>query len=227
MIAQRLKKIQFHIKECCARAGRLEKDIVLIGVTKYSSVIDIQQALDSGLKDIAENRVQSALEKFSQLLKKQEIRQHLIGHLQTNKVKDAVKLFDVIHSVDSIKLIKEINKRANAINKVQHVLIQLDIAKEQQKFGLPLDQINDMIDVCRDLSNVSVKGLMTMAPFTQDRRMIRDVFACCRCCFNEMKQKNLPWIDMKELSMGMSDDMDIAIEEGSTMLRIGSAIFKD
>lgn len=226
MIAQQLKQVQQQIQDICRLLNRSESDITLIGVTKYSSVADIQKALDAGLQDIAENRVQLALEKFPQLIHTNLVRQHLIGHLQTNKAKEAVAVFDLIHSVDSLKLIKEINKRAQAIQKTQEVLIQLDIAKEEQKFGLPLEQMDDMIHLCRDLPYVRVKGFMTMAPFTQDQTVIRDVFKTCHQCFESIRVQSLPWVDMKELSMGMSSDMEIAIEQGSTMLRIGSSIFQ-
>ncbi len=227
MIKDRLNKVQEDIKAVCRRAGRPLDDVLLVGVTKYSDVAAINEAIESGLKDIAENRVQSASEKFSSLSATLSVRKHLIGHLQTNKAKDAVMLFDLIQSVDSQKLADEINKRAGGVGKVQDILIQVDIAKEEQKFGLPEEDLEGMAAHCKTLGNIRVMGLMTMAPLSEDVGRVRAVFRRCKEIFDGLKAQETLSFQMKYLSMGMSGDMGIAIEEGATMVRVGSAIFKE
>jgi PLP dependent protein len=222
-----LNKVREDIKAVCQRAGRSWGDVLLVGVTKYSDVAAINEAIESGLGDIAENRVQSASEKFASLSAVPSVRKHLIGHLQTNKAKEAVALFDLIQSVDSQKLVDEINKRALAIGKVQDILIQIDIAKEEQKFGLPEGDLEGMVAHCKTLGNIRVLGLMTMAPLTDDTVRVRAVFRRCKEIFDGLKGHETPSFQMKYLSMGMSGDMGIAIEEGATMVRVGSAIFKE
>lgn len=227
MITDRLNAVRRNIKEVCLKVGRSFDDVLLVGVTKYSDVAAINEAVGGGLLDIAENRVQSATEKFPQIMSNSSLRKHLIGHLQTNKVKDAVLLFDLIQSVDSPRLADEINKRAGGIDKIQDILIQVDIAKEDQKFGLPEEALSGMIRHCKELSNIRVLGLMTMAPLTEDAARIRLVFRRCKELFDGLKQEGTASFQMKYLSMGMSGDMGLAIEEGSTMVRVGSAIFKE
>ncbi len=227
MIKDRLNKVREDINTVCRRAGRPLNDVLLVGVTKYSDVSAINEAIESGLEDIAENRVQSASEKFPSLSAAPSVRKHLIGHLQTNKAKEAVVLFDLIQSVDSQKLVDEINKRAGGIGKVQDILIQVDIAKEEQKFGLPEEELDGVAAHCKTLGNIRVLGLMTMAPLTDDVGRVRAVFRRCKEIFDGQKRNETPSFQMKYLSMGMSGDMGIAIEEGATMVRVGSAIFKE
>lgn len=224
MIKSNLDALRGKIAEICGVCGRNSAEITLVGVTKYSQVEDVQEALRAGLTDIAENRVQAAREKFIHL-NAAGVRKHLIGHLQSNKARDAVALFDLIHSVDSVELLREINKRAAQQGKVQDILLQVDIAKEEQKFGLPEQEVTDFADEASKLAHVRLMGLMTMAPLTEDRELIRSVFRRCR----EISRRAFPAggnIQMKYLSMGMSHDYDIALEEGANMLRIGSLIFK-
>ncbi|MBF0594781.1 MAG: YggS family pyridoxal phosphate-dependent enzyme [Candidatus Omnitrophica bacterium] len=225
-IVKNLKDCRLKVEAACRRCGRDPGQVILVGVTKYSDAAAVNEAVAAGLKDIAENRIQAANEKFPQV-NIAGITKHLIGHLQTNKAKEAVQLFDLIQSVDSIKLLDEIDKRAALAGKVQDILVQVDIAKEEQKFGLPLEEVGAFLARVSSLNNVKLKGVMTMAPLTEDKEVIRSVFRRCHELFETIGQD---WscsdrVRMNHLSMGMSSDYDIAIEEGATMIRLGHAIF--
>jgi pyridoxal phosphate enzyme (YggS family) len=229
MIKQDLDKVLARVRTVCARVGRDPGSVTVVGVTKYSDAAAINEAVAAGLLHIAENRVQSAKEKFPLLAPgDRPVVRHLIGHLQTNKAKDAVELFDLIQSVDSIKLLSEIDKRAAALGKVQDILVQLDIAREEQKFGLPPEDLGAFLVHIQGLKHVRVRGLMGMAPFTADQKVVRAVFCRLREHFDRIRKEHAlsTKIVMEHLSMGMSGDYEIAIEEGATMVRIGSAIFK-
>ncbi len=224
MIKQSLDAILTEIVTACARVGRDPRSVTLIGVTKYSTADEVNAAIAAGLTAMAENRVQVAEEKFPLLISSGRcVTRHLIGHLQTNKVKDAVRLFDMIQSVDSLKLAAEIEKRAAAAGKVQAILVQVDIAREEQKFGVAeedLDALMAYLDGCR---HICTQGLMAMAPLTGDAAVVRCVFRRLKSLFDRLKSGRPA---MQHLSMGMSSDYAIAIEEGATMVRIGSALFK-
>jgi len=229
MIKQNLDTVLLRIHSLCSRVGRDPGSVTVVGVTKYSDPAAINEAVAAGLLNIAENRVQSAKEKFPLLaVGERPVVRHLIGHLQTNKAKDAVELFDLIQSVDSIKLVAEIDKRAAALGKVQDILLQLDIAREEQKFGLPEEELEGFLTHVKRGAHVRLRGLMAMAPLTTDQTLIRAVFRRLREHFERIKQGHAGsrCITMEHLSMGMSGDYEIAIEEGATMVRIGSAIFK-
>jgi pyridoxal phosphate enzyme (YggS family) len=229
MIKQNLETVFAGMRAVCLRAGRDPGAVTLIGVTKYSDAAAVNEAMAAGLSHIAENRVQSAKEKFPLLrMPGHPVLKHLIGHLQSNKAKDAVELFDLIQSVDSLKLALEIDKRAAAVGKVQDILIQLDIAREEQKFGLPEEELDGLLMQLEGCSHIRVRGLMAMAPLTTDKDTIRSVFRRLREQFDRIKKAHAGSgrIIMEHLSMGMSGDYEIAIEEGATMVRIGSAIFK-
>lgn len=224
MVSDNLKQVLLNIHEVCGRRGRDPGEITLVGVTKFAEVPAINAAIVAGLLHIAENRVQLAEAKFPKIdYAGKPVVRHLIGHLQSNKARDAVRLFDLIQSVDSIKLADEINKRAAAIGKIQDILIQVDIAKEEQKFGLPEAELAGAVAYLDTLPNVRLLGLMTMAPLTQDKDVVRGVFRRAKEFFDQLKAHGAP---LTILSMGMSSDYEIALEEGATMVRIGSAIFK-
>ena len=229
MIADQLKRIQEHIVSICSRVGRDPSGITLVGVTKFADVPAVNDALQAGLLDIAENKVQLAKEKFSKIdFGGRPVKRHMIGHLQTNKVKDALTLFDLIQSVDSVRLADEIEKRAAMMGKETDILLQLDIAQEDQKFGFPLVELDAVMGHLASLKHVRTLGLMAMAPLTEDMAAIRAVFRQGKGIFERLGAE---WpghdrIQMKHLSMGMSHDYGIAIEEGANMVRIGSAIFK-
>jgi len=198
----------------------------LVVVTKTQPLDKIMEAYDAGHRIFGENRVQELIQKYEALPK--DIEWHLIGHLQTNKVKYIAPFVSLIHSVDSDKLLLEINKQAAKINRVINCLLQVHIAKEESKFGLSFDELDELIQSYdwNTSANVAVKGLMGMATFTEDENKIRNEFKSLTSTFKRVSLKTLPdTVQMTELSMGMSSDYKIAVEEGSTLVRVGSAIF--
>lgn len=228
VMKERIAKIREQIAQICKKCGRDPAQITLIGVTKYTDNAKVQAALDAGLTDIAENRVQDAQDKFAQLrIPPGQVTKHLIGHLQTNKAKDAVKIFDMIQSVDSEKLAAELQKQAAKIPKSLDILIQVNCSLEAQKSGMPLTGALEAIGRVAQFPNLNVKGLMTMAELTDDKEKVRQAFRRLRS-LRDQAQGLLAAQGrgaMTHLSMGMSGDYDIAIEEGSTMVRIGRALF--
>jgi pyridoxal phosphate enzyme (YggS family) len=230
MVTDNLQAVLSNIRNVAMRVGRDPQDIILIGVTKFASVEAVNEALRAGLSHIAENKVQLAQEKFSKIdVAGRQVTRHMIGHLQTNKVKDAVQLFDMIQSVDGRKLADEINKRALAAGKVMDVLAQVDIAQEEQKFGVPEEELDALIAHLSELANVRTLGLMVMAPLIEDTAVIRAVFRRGKEIFERLKAAKgvSSRVEMRYLSMGMTHDYEIAIEEGANMVRIGTAIFKE
>lgn len=196
-------------------------DRTLICVTKTIEPEKINEAIRAGATIIGENRVQEYEDKREKIL---PCEAHLIGHLQTNKVKKAVEFFDVIQSVDSMKVINNIDSRAGDIDKLQRVFLQVNIGNEPQKHGFRLDRIKEVIKESRSLQNIRVEGMMCIPPFVPPEQA-RPYFQKMKALFDEMKQENRGNIDIQELSMGMSNDYMVAIEEGATMVRVGSAIF--
>jgi pyridoxal phosphate enzyme (YggS family) len=198
----------------------------LVAVSKTKPAEDILQAYQAGLKDFGENKVQEMTEKFEQLPK--DIHWHMIGHLQRNKVKYIAPFVYLIHSVDSMRLLKEINKQGHKVGRVIDCLLQIHIAREESKFGLDEGELKELLESQEfaGMSHVQVKGLMGMATNTDNIETIRDEFRSLKVLFEKIKSDySLPNLQMQELSMGMSSDYLIAIEEGSTMVRVGSAIF--
>ncbi len=222
-IKENLKYIHEVITQRAAAARRDPAGITLVAVTKTVSPELINEALAAGVTDIGENRVQEAVKKGPAL--NRNIHWHLIGHLQTNKVKPAIKLFELIHSVDSLKLLEAIDEEAGKAGKIQNILIEVNISGEDTKYGCQPDQVLELIKIASVKQNVQVSGLMTIAPFTADRDQIRGVFRGLRELKEKVVAAQLPQVEMKHLSMGMSNDFEIAIEEGATILRIGTAIF--
>ncbi|HAM52068.1 MAG TPA: YggS family pyridoxal phosphate-dependent enzyme [Nitrospiraceae bacterium] len=205
------------------RAGRNPEDIVLIAVTKTVGPEHIREAIDLGLRMFGENRVQEAKEKIAFFKNIPErIQWHMIGHLQRNKVKYAISMFDLIHSVDSIELARDINSHAERIRKVQDVLVEVKLSSEKSKHGVPKDQLAGLLRAVSSMKNVTLKGLMTIPPLLEDCKDTRPFFRELR----ELRDASAALgFHLPELSMGMSDDFEIAIEEGATMLRIGTALF--
>ena len=222
MIADNIKLVRKKIDDKCAEIGRNPNEIKLIAVSKNFSTDDINQAFDAGLREFGENKAQELNSKFDVLGNK--VIWHFIGHLQSNKVKFAVRSAEYIHSVDSLSLAKEINKKSEQINKVQKILLQVKTSEEETKSGVESEEeLFSLVDSCKELSNVELKGLMTIAPFTDNEEEIRKSFGYL-CKLKDVLNKK-GFKNIKELSMGMTSDFEIAIEEGATMLRIGSAIF--
>ena len=195
-------------------------DVALVAATKSRSIQEIKQAIKSGIKIIGENYIQEAKEKYFKL--KGQVSFHLIGHLQTNKVKDAVEIFDMIQTVDSVKIAKEIGKRTK---KIMPVLIEVNIGLEKNKSGIFPEKVIDLAKEISNLKNIKVKGLMAMCPVLINPEDYRQYFRKMRQLFSEIKNKDIPNVSMEILSMGMSDNYDIAIEEGSNMVRIGRVLF--
>ena len=222
-IAENLNNIKNLIKEAAEKSHRDPSEVQLVTVTKTVPVSRIQQAIDAGVTIIGENRVQEAKMKFEEL--NRDVEWHLIGHLQTNKVKIAVELFDLIHSVDREEVAQEIQRRAMALNKKQKVLIQVNTSGEASKSGCSPEEAEHLIRVISMMENIHIQGLMTIGPLTEDQESVRNSFHLLKTIFLQMKELNLKNVEMKHLSMGMSSDFQLAIEEGSTLVRIGSAIF--
>jgi pyridoxal phosphate enzyme (YggS family) len=199
-------------------------EVKLIAVTKTKPVELIAEAYELGLRDFGENKVQEALQKTASL-NHTDINWHLIGHLQTNKAKQAVSFASLIHSVDSLRLAEEIQKHAANSGKVQNILVQVNTSNEDSKSGCEPNDAIELIKKVTDLPNVRINGLMTIGKLTDNKDEIRDCFKLLKSLFEEAKQLNHQHIDIKHLSMGMSDDFELAIEEGSNMVRVGSAIF--
>jgi pyridoxal phosphate enzyme (YggS family) len=226
-IRENLNKIEERIINACMRSGRLRQEIQILAVSKYQSFERIQQARDSGLRLFGENRVQEAREKFGQgtLKKLEEIELHLIGTLQRNKVKMALELFDCFQSVDRDELVQELGKRANPLTPIP-ILFELHTG-EDSKAGYPsLDALLKGVEAALHFPSLKIQGLMTMAPFTEEKSRIRESFRTLVKAQQTILQC-FPEVDCSVLSMGMSNDFEIAIEEGSTLLRIGTALFKD
>ena len=198
-----------------------DQKVTLIAVTKNHGVDMMREAIDLGVDEIGENRIQEASEKFSTLDRK--VKWHLIGHLQTNKVKPAVKMFDLIHSVDSEHLAESLNRAAKAIDKVQDILIQINLANEVSKTGVNINEYDQLIEKVNALENLRLRGLMLIAPNYEDVEECRPLFRSMYEIFQRLKRDQAE--DIKYLSMGMTHDYKIAIEEGANMIRVGTAIF--
>jgi len=214
-IAENLARVRERIAAACARAGRSPDEVTLIGVSKGFPAEAVAEALNAGLEDAGENRIQEAVEKIEALAALgRRPRWHLVGHLQTNKVKTAAGLFAIIHSVDSVRLAEAISRRAR---EPVPILLEVNVAQEASKFGFAPQEVAGALGEMAPLPNLEVRGLMTVAPLAGDPEAVRPVFRRLR----ELRDA----LGLRELSMGMTDDFEVAIEEGATMVRIGRAIF--
>ena len=222
-IKDNIASIKQNIKEIEEKCHR-EDEVNLMAVTKTVDVDTVLEAIDAGITDIGENKPQELSRKYEIIGDK--VRYHLIGTLQTNKVKYIIDKAYMIHSLDRISLCEEIQKRAEKIDKVIKCLVQVNISKEESKHGLEEEQVVDFIkQVSKDYKNIHIQGLMTMAPFVDDEKEIRKVFSKLKKLSVEISNLNLPNVEMDTLSMGMSHDYKIAIEEGATIIRVGTSIF--
>jgi pyridoxal phosphate enzyme (YggS family) len=206
--------------------NKLPEKVTLVAVSKTKPIADLQRAYDAGQRDFGENKIQEMAQKYEALPK--DIRWHMIGHVQTNKVKYMASFVHLIHGVDRFKLLKEINKQAKKHNRVIHCLLQARIAQEETKFGLSFSEINTLIESKEflDLQNIKIVGLMGMATFTDDKEQLKKEFRSLSNYFTKIQEKPTTTnFKPQILSMGMSADYPLAIAEGSTMIRVGSAIF--
>lgn len=222
-IGHNLERLRQSIEDACRSAGRRSEDITLVAVTKTFPAEAIKQAIACGVAIIGENRVQEAMGKYPLIGAK--VQWHLIGHLQSNKAKKAVEIFSLIHSIDSVDLAREVGRRALQIGKEQEILLEVNTSGEPQKYGFGADEVIEALEVIKDIQGIKILGLMTVGPLTGDAEKIRESFKLLKRLFDELKAQAIPNIEMKHLSMGMSGDYRMAIEEGSTMIRVGSAIF--
>ncbi len=221
MISENIQKIRERMVAACERAGRASGDVRLIGVTKKVAPELVLEAFESGLDVMGENRVQEAKQKIP--LCPGGIEWHLIGHLQTNKVKEAVRLFAMIHSVDSLRLLELIDREAGVAGVHLPVCLEVNVSGESSKFGLNPDILPNVLKAGTKLMNVDIVGLMTMPPFTADPEEARSFLRKLRELRDQLRESE--GFDLPELSMGMSNDFEVAIEEGATMVRIGTDIF--
>lgn len=223
-IKTNLYDIRNNINVAAERANRLSKEITLLAVTKTVDVDAIEEAINEGVTHVGENKPQELSRKYDILGDK--VKWHLIGSLQTNKVKYIIDKVYMIHSLDRIALCEEIQKRAEKIDKSISCLVQVNISEEESKHGLKKEDVESFIkEVAKNYSNIKIKGLMTMAPFTDNKEKVRAVFKELKDLSIEIDKLDIPNVDMNVLSMGMSNDYEIAIEEGSTIVRVGTSIF--
>jgi pyridoxal phosphate enzyme (YggS family) len=223
-IKENLNNVFKDIEDACVKVNRNKDDIVLIGVTKTVDIPIIEEAIKNGIKHVGENKVQELVKKYDLIGSK--VKWHLIGTLQTNKVKYIIDKVDMIHSLDRISLCKEINKRAESIDKVIDCLVQVNISKEESKHGIYKEDVIEFIkNVSNKFNNIRIKGLMTMAPYVDNPEDVRIYFRELKDLSNEIKKLNLENVYMDYLSMGMSNDFKVAIEEGANMIRVGTSIF--
>lgn len=225
MIGENIARLKTSVAEICRVMDRDPEEITIIGVTKYSDAAHIQEAVDAGLKHIGENRIQQAATKYADLA---HVTKHMIGHLQTNKVKQAIQLFDMIQSVDSLYLAQEIDRQCEKLGRSLDVLLQVNTSGEAQKFGVAPEKVWDLLAGIGDCKNLTVQGFMTIGPLADNEIKVRDCFKRLKEIFVKAKAdfSSSKKVQMRYLSMGMSDDYKIALQEGSNMLRIGRAIFQ-
>lgn len=223
-VEKNILEVQENIERALDRVGRKSDDVTLIAVTKTVDVDKINEAINCGISNIGENKVQEIQTKYDKITNK-NIDWHMIGHLQSNKVKYIIDKVDLIHSLDRKSLANEINKRAKKKNIVQDVLIQVNIAEEESKFGLKKEEVIPFVESILGYDNIRIKGLMTIAPYAEDSEEVRWVFRGLKDLSETIEDRRYENVQMKYLSMGMTNDYEIAIEEGSNMVRVGTAIF--
>lgn len=222
-ITGNLVKVNGQIKEAAERCGRSADDILLVAVSKTRTPEEINIAIDAGVTDIGENKVQEIMDKYDAI---KPVRWHMIGHLQTNKVKYIIDKVSMIHSVDSYKLAAEINKRAAAHGITMDILLQVNSAQEESKFGISTDETEELIEkILESCGNVKIRGLMCIAPYADDPEDIKVYFDQVKEQYDRFGKIEHPGLDFRYLSMGMSHDFPVAIEAGSNLVRVGSAIF--
>jgi len=223
MVAENYRDVEQKVCEACVRSGRSREEVTLIAVSKTKPVEMIREAMEAGADVFGENKVQELCDKYEVLPK--ELHWHLIGHLQRNKVKYIVDKAELIHSVDSLRLAEEISKEALKKNVQVNILIEVNVAEEESKFGVTVADTEELIRQIALLPNIHIQGLMTIAPYVTDPEENRPVFRTLKKLAVDIKMKNIDNVHMDVLSMGMTGDYQVAIEEGATMVRVGTGIF--
>ena len=223
MVIENLKKVEDEITAACLRAGRAREDVTLIAVSKTKPESMVEEAYSVGQRDFGENKVQEICRKIEVL--PQDIRWHMIGHLQRNKVRQVVGKACMIHSVDSLRLAEAISQEAVKQDRIVPVLIEVNVAQEESKFGVTTEETIALIEAAAKLPHISIRGLMTIAPFVEDPEENRPIFRKLKQLSVDIAAKNINNVTMSVLSMGMTNDYEVAIEEGATMVRVGTGIF--
>ncbi|WP_206458995.1 YggS family pyridoxal phosphate-dependent enzyme [Anaerovorax sp. IOR16] len=222
-IKENIDRINIEKNEIAESAGRKKNEVLLVAVTKTRTAEEINEAIDAGVTDIGENKVQEVMDKFDSV---KPVRWHLIGHLQTNKVKYIIDKVNMIHSVDSLKLAEEINKRAVQHNLIMDILIQVNSAQEESKFGITTEETGELIHtILEKCPNIRIRGLMCIAPFDENTENVRIYFRQVKELYDQYGKQEHERLDFQYLSMGMSHDFGVAIEEGSNLIRVGTSIF--
>jgi len=224
-IAQNIQSIRERVAQAAAQSNRSPEEIALLAVSKTVSVRSISQAADSGVRQFGENRVQEAEGKITSLRGIPDLEWHLIGHLQSNKARHAAELFDVIHSIDSVKLAAKVSEARLEIGKTMSVLLQVDLAGEETKFGADPVHVREIVEAMLGFKGIRLDGLMTIPPFFEDPEDVRPYFVKLRELRDRLESEQPGCLGRRHLSMGMSHDFEIAIREGATIVRIGTAIF--
>lgn len=223
MLKDQLQEVEKRIQAACDRAGRKREEVTLIAVSKTKPVETLQEAYDLGVRIFGENKVQELTAKYEALPK--DIHWHMIGHLQTNKVKYIIDKAELIHSVDSLKLAETIEKEAAKHDLIADILVEVNVAEEESKFGMKMEEVIPFVEKVSAFPHVQVRGLMTIAPFVEDPEENRSIFADLHKLYIDIKKKNHDNDTVSVLSMGMTNDYEVAIEEGATMVRVGTGIF--
>ena len=223
MITENLEQVRKNIDEACRMAGRDPKEVTLIAVSKTKPVSMLKEAYDAGARCFGENKVQEIMDKHPQL--PEDIQWHMIGHLQRNKVKYIVDKVSMIHSVDSLRLAQTIEQEAAKHNVCVPVLLEVNVAQEESKFGLKMDEVLPLIETIADFPHIKVQGLMTIAPYVENAEDNRDFFRQLKKLSVDIEAKNINNVSMSVLSMGMTGDYWVAVQEGATMVRVGTGIF--
>lgn len=223
MITENLEQVRKNIDEACRMAGRDPKEVTLIAVSKTKRVSMLKEAYDAGARCFGENKVQEIMDKHPQL--PEDIQWHMIGHLQRNKVKYIVDKVSMIHSVDSLRLAQTIEQEAAKHNVCVPVLLEVNVAQEESKFGLKMDEVLPLIETIADFPHIKVQGLMTIAPYVENAEDNRDFFRQLKKLSVDIEAKNINNVSMSVLSMGMTGDYQVAVQEGATMVRVGTGIF--
>ena len=223
MIRDQLHEVETRIQAACVRAGRKREEVTLIAVSKTKPVEVLREAYDLGVRVFGENKVQELTEKFGAL--PTDIHWHMIGHLQTNKVKYIVEKAELIHSVDSFRLAQAIEKEAAKRGLTSDILVEVNVAEEESKFGVRVNEVISFIETLAQFPHLHVRGLMTIAPFVENPEENRPIFKNLHKLYFDIEQKNIDNVNVNILSMGMTNDYEVAIEEGATMVRVGTGIF--
>ena len=223
MVAENLEQVRKNIELACRKAGRDPKEVTLISVSKTKPVSMLQEAYDAGSRDFGENKVQEIMDKVPQL--PSDIRWHMIGHLQRNKVKYIVDKVALIHSVDSLRLAETIEHEAARHNVTVPVLIEVNVAQEESKFGLKTEEVLSLVESVAAFPHIHIEGLMTIAPYVEDPEENHGIFRQLKKLSVDIAAKNINNVNMSVLSMGMTGDYQVAVQEGATMVRVGTGIF--